>query len=57
VHFRINRDGSVSDPELVRSSGLQYTDRMAIRAVLEAQFPPLPADWTGQNVGLTVNFE
>ena len=57
VHFRINRDGSVADPEIVRSSGLLFADRTAIRAVLDATFPPLPADWPGAYVGLTVTFE
>jgi TonB family protein len=57
VHFRINRDGSVADPEVVRSSGLPYVDRAAVRAVLASTFPPLPADWTGAYVGLRVTFE
>lgn len=57
VHFRINRDGSVADPQIVRPSGLLYTDRLAVQAVLESKFPPLPADWPGAYVGLTVTFE
>ena len=57
VHFRINRDGSVAEPEVVRSSGLPYVDRAAVRAVLASTFPPLPADWTGAYVGLRVTFE
>ena len=57
VHFKINRDGSVADPEVVRSSGLPYVDRAAVRAVLASTFPPLPADWTGEYVGLRVTFE
>jgi TonB family protein len=57
VHFRINRDGSVADEQIVRSSGLPYVDRAAVRAVLASTFPPLPADWAGAYVGLTVTFE
>ena len=57
VHFHINRDGSVGDPEIVRSSGLPFVDRAALRAVLASTFPPLPADWAGPHVGLTVTFE
>jgi len=57
VHFRILRDGTAADPEIVRSSGLPYVDRAAIRAVLASTFPPLPADWTGPHVGLKVTFE
>ena len=57
VHFRINRDGSVADCEIVRSSGLPFVDRAAVRAVLASSFPPLPADWAGPYVGLTVTFE
>jgi TonB family protein len=57
VHFRILRDGTVGDPEIVRSSGLPFVDRAAVRAVLASTFPPLPADWAGPHVGLTVTFE
>jgi TonB family protein len=57
VHFRINRDGSAADPEIIRSSGLPFVDRAAVRAVLASSFPPLPADWPGPHVGLTVTFE
>jgi len=57
VHFRINRDGTVADPEIVRSGGLPFADRQALRAVLDATFPPLPADWPEAWVGLTVTFE
>lgn len=57
VHFRINRDGTVGDPEIVRSSGLPFVDRAALRAVLASTFPPLPADWAGPHIGLTVTFE
>jgi TonB family protein len=57
VHFQINRDGSAADPEIVRSSGLPYVDRAAVRAVLASTFPPLPTDWVGPYVGLRVTFE
>jgi len=57
VHFRINRDGTVGDAEITRSSGLPFVDRAALRAVLASTFPPLPADWTSPSVGLTVIFE
>jgi TonB family protein len=57
VHFRINRDGTVADAEIIKSSGLPFVDRAAVRAVLASSFPPLPADWSGPYVGLTVTFE
>jgi protein TonB len=57
VHFRILRDGTVTDAEIVRSSGLPYVDRAALRAVLASTFPPLPPDWVGPHVGLKVTFE
>ena len=57
VHFRINRDGSVADPQIVQTSGLPFADRQALRAVLDSTFPPLPADWPEAYVGLTVTFE
>ncbi|HTO86550.1 MAG TPA: TonB family protein [Thermoanaerobaculia bacterium] len=57
VHFRINRDGTPVDAEIIRSSGLPFVDRAALRAVVASTFPPLPADWAGPYVGLTVTFE
>ncbi len=57
VHFRINRDGSAADVEVVRGSGIPSVDLAARKAVWNSSFPPLPPDWAGPYVGLTVTFE
>jgi protein TonB len=58
VHFTIQKDGTITDPELVTSSGLTYVDRAALRAVLAASpLPPLPGDFPESHIGLSVLFE
>jgi TonB family protein len=57
VHFRISRDGSASDVEIVQSSRIPSVDLAARKAVWNSVFPPLPPDWPGSSVGLTVTFE
>lgn len=58
VHFRIARDGTVSDAEVVTSSGLPFVDRAALRAVLASSpLPPLPSEFPGSFVGVSVLFE
>ncbi|HSS43704.1 MAG TPA: TonB family protein, partial [Thermoanaerobaculia bacterium] len=57
VHFRIARDGSISEAEVVRSSGLPFFDRAALRAVLASSpLPPLPAEFAASDVGVSVSF-
>ncbi len=58
VHFRIARDGTISDAEVTTSSGLPYVDRAALRAVLASSpLPPLPSEFPGSSVGVSVVFE
>lgn len=58
VHFNIQKDGTITDAELVTSSGLTYVDRAALRAVLAASpLPPLPNDFSSSRIGLSVLFE
>jgi len=58
VHFVIQKDGTITDPVLVTSSGLTYVDRAAMRAVLAASpLPPLPSDFSSSQIGLSVLFE
>lgn len=58
VHFTIQKDGTITDAELVTSSGLTYVDRAALRAVLAASpLPPLPNDFQSSHIGLSVLFE
>jgi protein TonB len=58
VHFTIQRDGTITDAELVTSSGLPYVDRAAMRAVMAASpLPPLPSEFQSSHVSLSVLFE
>ena len=58
VRFRIERDGTISDPEIERSSGLPFVDRAALRAVLASSpLPPLPAEFAGDHLGVHLIFE
>ncbi len=58
VHFQIERDGTVTDPRIVTSSGLAFVDRAALRAVIASSpLPPLPADYAGPRLGIQVVFE
>jgi len=57
VNFRINKDGSVSDISLERSSGYPMLDDAAITAVrLSAPFPPFPADFTIEDISIKGQF-
>ncbi len=57
VHFRIARDGTISEAEVVHSSGLPFFDRAALRAVLDSNpLPPLPLEFVGNDVGVSVSF-
>lgn len=57
VHFKIHQSGSVSDLQIVQSSGYSSYDLAALRAVHQAApFPPLPQSYTKRSLGVTVEF-
>ncbi len=57
VHFRIHRDGRVSDVSIIESSGYSSYDLAALRAVQQASpFPPLPQSFPEPSLGVTVEF-
>lgn len=57
VHLVIKRDGTIATPEVRTSSGWPLYDRSTLRAVLAVKrFPPLPEAYSGDELGLTVNF-
>jgi protein TonB len=58
IRFRIERDGTISDPQIERSSGLPYVDRAALRAVMASSpLPPLPQEFGGRYLGVHLIFE
>lgn len=56
VRFIIQRDGSVVEVEIVRSSGRTFLDGPAQRAVLGSEFPPLPQGYLGERLIVNINF-
>lgn len=58
VRFRVERDGTVTDPEIEVSSGLPFVDRAALRAVMSSSpLPPLPPEYAGSSLGVHLIFE
>jgi TonB family protein len=56
VHFRIARNGTVSQVTLVRNSGVGVFDRESLRAVQTTKLPPLPPQYTNPSLGVTFIF-
>ena len=57
VRFSVERDGTVSNPEIEVSSGLPFVDRAALRAVIAASLPPLPPEYGGSRLGVHLIFD
>lgn len=58
IHFRIEKDGTISDASIERSSGLPFVDRAALRAVVSSSpLPPLPAEYGGSHLGVHLKFD
>jgi len=57
VYFRIYKDGSISTVEIRESSGIDTLDRSAVRAVMQTRFPPLPATYHEDYLGIYLRFE
>ena len=58
IRFRIERDGTISDPQVERSSGLPFVDRAALRAVIASSpLAPLPQEFGGRYLGVHLIFE
>jgi TonB family protein len=58
VYFRIYKNGSISDIKVDVSSGVEAFDLSARRAVqTSAPFAPLPNEYDGQYLGITLVFE
>ena len=58
IHFRIEKDGTISDASVERSSGLPFVDRAALRAVISSSpLPPLPSEYGGSQLGVHLKFD
>ena len=57
VSFRISSSGEISNPEIKEKSGIRALDLSAIRAIhSSAPFPPLPREYEGEYLGITLIF-
>ncbi|OGS21103.1 MAG: hypothetical protein A2252_05570 [Elusimicrobia bacterium RIFOXYA2_FULL_39_19] len=57
IRFSIQRDGSLGSLEIEKSSGDNYYDHIALRAVEYAQpFPPLPNEFSENQLTVHVDF-
>jgi TonB family protein len=58
VHFKIQKNGQVSDLKIEESSGIRSLDMSALRAVqTSAPFPPLPRAYEDDYLGIYLIFE
>ena len=58
IHFKIEKDGTISDATVERSSGLPFVDRAALRAVISSSpLPPLPVEYGGSQLGVHLKFD
>ncbi len=58
IYFKILRDGQIIDTQVEKSSGIDLFDQSAMRAILtSAPFPPLPTEYTGEYLGIHLEFE
>lgn len=58
VYFRIYRNGQISDVRVSASSGVEAFDLSARRAIEASRpFAPLPNEYSGQYLGITLIFE
>lgn len=57
VSFTVHRDGSVSNPRIMQSSGVPSLDMSAIQAVQRVDtFGPLPSGYSGSSVSVAYTF-
>jgi colicin import membrane protein len=58
IYFRVSRDGSLTSPRVEVSSGNDYFDQSAVRAVIvTGHLPPLPLGYSGGDLGIHFGFE
>jgi TonB family protein len=58
IHFRVLKDGTLADVQIVEPSGDAAVDRSALRAVQASNpLPPLPFQWDKDDLGMAFIFE
>jgi periplasmic protein TonB len=58
VDFNIQRDGTITNPRVAQTSGIQDVDNSALRAVEDSNpLGPLPPDYSGSSVSVSFYFD
>jgi TonB family protein len=57
IYFTILRNGNVVDALVEQSSGIPAFDQSTLRAVMAASPPPLPLEYTGNQLGIHLQFQ
>lgn len=58
IYFKILRDGQIMGAQLEKTSGIDLFDQSAMRSIVSsAPFPPLPTEYTGEYLGIHLEFE
>jgi TonB family protein len=58
IYFRILRDGTIEQTKVEKTSGIDLFDQSAMRAIISsAPYPPLPSEFTGEYLGIHLEFE
>jgi TonB family protein len=58
IYFKILRDGNIVESKVEKTSGVDLFDQSAMRAIISSTpFPPLPGEFTGEYLGIHLEFE
>jgi len=57
IYFTILRQGNVVDAIVEKSSGIAAFDQSALRAVMSSSPPPLPLEYSGNQLGIHLQFQ
>ncbi len=57
IYFSILRNGNIIDAAVEQSSGIAAFDQSALRAVFLSKPPPLPLEYTGNSLGIHLEFQ
>lgn len=57
VYFTILQNGGIVDAIIEQSSGIPAFDQSALRAVMSANPPPLPLEYSGNQLGIHLQFQ
>lgn len=57
IYFTILRNGEIVDAIIEQSSGISAFDQSALRAVTLSSPPPLPLEYTGNQLGIHLQFQ